>query len=151
MILEAIVEIPKGSNYKYEISKETGELILDRVQDLKVPHNYGFIPGTLCGDGDPLDVFIISNNAIPPKTRVKVKVFGVFQCIDNGDEDDKLIGFLVGDEPVEFLANLVRKGSTVRIEDYLRNYKKGFEVIGYHSGDVASGVYEANRIKDEKA
>lgn len=136
-ILEAIIEIPKDSHYKYEVDKNTGELMLDRVVNLKIPYNYGFIPNTLCEDGDPLDVFVVSTRAIPPKTRVKVKVFGILLCRDNGDFDHKLIGFLDGEEPAMF-RSLVEKSTRVRIENYLTNYKSGFEILAFHDKEVAS-------------
>ncbi len=65
--VDAIVEIPYGSMYKYEVDKETGQLTIDRPLLSPLPYNYGYIPNTLHGDGDPLDVlekiqFILSLN-----------------------------------------------------------------------------------------
>src|SRR5437868_11382710 len=95
--VEAIVEIPKGSFYKYEIDKDDGNLVLDRPMNQSIPYNYGFIPETLCGDGDPLDVFIVSYHPIPPLTKVEVVIVGVLKCIDNGEEDDKIIAMIAGE------------------------------------------------------
>lgn len=62
----AFIEIEKGSKNKYELDKETGLIILDRVlyTATHYPMNYGFIPRTLCDDGDPLDVFVLCSQVI---------------------------------------------------------------------------------------
>lgn len=125
MKLEAIIEIPAETNYKYEI-KEDGELVLDRVISMAVPFNYGYIPNTMCNDGDPLDIFIISQDAIFPKTRAKVSVIGGFTCIDNGHQDDKLVGILIGEE--ECYTGYEVSDSKKFIRHYLENYKTGFVV-----------------------
>lgn len=131
-MIKAIVEIPKGSIYKYEI--KDNELILDRVINQPIPYNYGYIPNTMCGDGDPLDIFILSKDYIPPTTKVSVLLLGVFQCLDNGDIDDKLIGVLIGETSEDLLT--VRD----RIRNYLETYKEGFEVCFYSDSDVAEEI-----------
>jgi len=134
MIVEAIVEIPKGSYYKYEIDKKTGELVLDRVVNYPVPFNYGYVVDTLSEDGDPLDVFILSSDPIPPKTRVKVKLHSVFLCKDNGDLDHKLIGTIEGD------IHAVTTLDEVSIKYYLENYKRGFTVNSHEQLNKAVGT-----------
>lgn len=136
MILEAIVEIPKGSKLKYEHDKETGVLKIDRPISQAIPYNYGYIPSTLCDDKDPLDIFIIHEEAIQPLARVKVLVFGVLRCIDNGEQDDKLLATIVGDDTNATGSRL--------IVNYLETYKKGFvvqEIAGYGK---ALDVYNAS-------
>ncbi len=125
MKLEAIVEIPKASFYKFEQNKETGELVLDRVMSLPCPYNYGYITGLpLSGDGDPLDVFIISADAIPPLTKVKIKVWGMLLCEDQGVEDNKVIAVIENDlfRDYDYIHN---------IRFYLENYKTGFKIKEY--------------------
>lgn len=119
MIIEAVVEIPKYSTYKYEL--KNNELVLDRVVSIPYPYNYGFIPDTLEDDGDPADIYIISQDPIVPKTKVKVELIGVFKCLDNGIKDDKFIGILIGDKDSVLELD--------RIQNFLSKYKNGFQVI----------------------
>jgi hypothetical protein len=60
-VINAVIEIPRGSKVKYELDKDTGLLYVDRIlySSVVYPHNYGFIPKTLCEDGDPLDVLVL--------------------------------------------------------------------------------------------
>ncbi|NLX64186.1 MAG: inorganic diphosphatase [Clostridiaceae bacterium] len=89
----AVVEIQKGSKTKYELDKETGMLILDRILSTSThyPANYGFIPHTYGDDNDPLDVLILCSEPIVPMTLVRCYPIGVFTMIDNGRKDSKII------------------------------------------------------------
>lgn len=89
----AVIEIPKGSKKKYELDKETGIMILDRIlyTSTQYPANYGFIPKTLSEDGDPLDVLVLSSETIDPFTLVRCYPLGVVAMIDDGDYDEKII------------------------------------------------------------
>ncbi len=89
----AYIEIPKGSKNKYELDKETGLLILDRIlyTSTHYPANYGFIPHTLSDDGDPLDVLVICSETISPMTLVRCYPIGVISMIDDGLVDHKVI------------------------------------------------------------
>jgi inorganic pyrophosphatase len=89
----AVVEIQKGSKTKYELDKETGMLILDRILSTSThyPANYGFIPRTYGDDNDPLDVLILCSEPIVPMTLVRCYPIGVFSMIDNGRKDSKII------------------------------------------------------------
>lgn len=140
MIIEAIVEIPEGSPYKYEVDKNTNELVLDRVLPFNCPYNYGYIPHTLCGDGDPLDIFIISRFPIPSKTRVKIKLLKVYRCNDNGEQDDKLVGVLVGEEDMIYPGETDLELFLSGIEDYLTSYKEGFKLISRYGPKTAEKV-----------
>ena len=88
----AVVEIPKGSKNKYELDKETGLIILDRIlyTSTHYPAHYGFIPRTL-GDGDPLDVLLLCSEALEPLTLVRCYPIGMMKMIDNGRGDEKII------------------------------------------------------------
>ena len=88
-----IVEIEKGSKKKYELDKQTGLIILDRIlyTSTHYPANYGFIPRTLADDGDPLDVLIMCNEPIDPLVEVRCYPVGVITMIDNGRNDEKII------------------------------------------------------------
>ena len=89
----AVVEIPKGSNKKYELDKSTGMLILDRIlfTATHYPMNYGFIPRTYAGDGDPLDVLILCSESIQPLSLVRCFPIGVICLEDGGMSDEKII------------------------------------------------------------
>lgn len=95
----ACIEISKGSKNKYELDKETGALILDRVlfTSTHYPQNYGFIPRTYAGDNDPLDVLVISSEPIAPLALVQCYPIGVFVMIDNGEIDEKIIAICAHD------------------------------------------------------
>ncbi len=89
----AVIEISKGSKKKYELDKETGMIILDRVLHTSThyPANYGFIPCTYGDDGDPLDVLVLCSEELDPMTLVQCYPVGVIRMMDNGRGDEKII------------------------------------------------------------
>lgn len=88
-----VIEISKGSKKKYELDKETGFIILDRIlyTSTHYPANYGFIPRTYGDDGDPLDVLLLCAEPIEPLTLVRAYPIGMISMIDNGRNDEKII------------------------------------------------------------
>ena len=94
-----VVEISKGSKKKYELDKETGYIILDRIlyTSTHYPANYGFIPRTLGDDNDPLDVLLICAEALEPLTLVRAYPIGVITMMDNGRSDEKIIAIPYND------------------------------------------------------
>ena len=94
-----VIEITKGSKKKYELDKETGYLILDRIlyTSTHYPANYGFIPRTYGDDNDPLDVLVICSEQIEPMTLVRAYPIGVITMIDNGRNDEKIIAIPFND------------------------------------------------------
>ena len=95
----AVVEIPKGSKNKYELDKETGLIILDRVlyTSTHYPANYGFIPLTFADDLDPLDVVVLCSEPLDPLTLVRCYPVGVIKMLDNGRSDEKIIAIPFSD------------------------------------------------------
>ncbi|MBE6757131.1 MAG: inorganic diphosphatase [Ruminococcaceae bacterium] len=89
----AVIEIEKGSKCKYELDKETGILMLDRIlyTSTHYPANYGFIPRTYADDLDPLDVLVLCSEPLHPMTSVRCYPIGVITMIDNGRYDEKII------------------------------------------------------------
>ncbi len=87
------IEIPKGCKNKYEVDKETGMLILDRIlyTSTHYPANYGFIPRTYADDGDPLDVLVLCSEEIAPLSLVRCYPIGHIAMIDDGAEDIKVL------------------------------------------------------------
>ena len=95
----ACIEISKGSKKKYELDKETGMIILDRVlfTSTHYPANYGFIPRTLAEDGDPLDVLVLFQEDIEPLSLVTCTPIGVIKMRDSDENDEKIIAIAQGD------------------------------------------------------
>jgi len=89
----AFIEIEKGCQNKYELDKETGLIILDRVLSTSThyPMNYGFIPRTYCDDHDPLDVCVLCSQAIEKASLVRCKPIGVLRMTDQGMLDEKIV------------------------------------------------------------
>ncbi len=92
-VVNAIIEIPKDCQIKYEIDKDSGLLKLDRFlySAVHYPGDYGFIPRTLWDDGDPLDIIILTQRPVYPMTLVKARVIGVLRMLDGDERDDKII------------------------------------------------------------
>ena len=95
----AVIEIEKGSKKKYELDKETGMIILDRIlyTSTHYPSNYGFIPRTYADDYDPLDVLVLCSEAIEPLTLVKCYPIGVITMMDGNRCDEKIIAIPMND------------------------------------------------------
>lgn len=102
------IEIEKGSKTKYELDKETGHLILDRIlyTSTHYPANYGFIPRTWADDGDPLDVLVLSSEKICPLALVRCYPIGVFTMLDQGKNDEKIIAIPFGDPTYNSYKNI---------------------------------------------
>ena len=95
----AVVEIPKGGKKKYELDKETGLIMLDRIlyTSTHYPANYGFIPRTYADDLDPLDVLVLCSQQLKPMTSVRCYPVGVISMMDNGRGDEKIIAIPFND------------------------------------------------------
>jgi inorganic pyrophosphatase len=92
--VNVIVEVPIGGEpIKYEMDKEAGTLVVDRFlyTAMRYPGNYGFIPHTLSGDGDPVDVLIANSRAIAPGAVISVRPVGVLLMEDNEGADEKIV------------------------------------------------------------
>ena len=95
----AVIEIEKGSKKKYELDKETGHIILDRIlyTSTHYPANYGLIPRTYADDGDPLDVLVLSSECLAPLSLVRCYPIGVITMRDQGKMDEKIIAIPFND------------------------------------------------------
>jgi inorganic pyrophosphatase len=96
---QAVIEIPLGSNVKYELDKPSGLLKVDRIIHSAVfyPANYGFIPQTYAEDNDPLDVLVLCQEPVQPLALIKARAIGLMSMIDSGASDDKIIAVATGD------------------------------------------------------
>lgn len=99
MLVDMVVEIPKGSRNKYEMDKESGHIFLDRMlfTATRYPADYGFIPETYADDDDPLDALALVSEATFPGCYITIKPVGLFVMQDQGREDLKILGVPVGD------------------------------------------------------
>ena len=95
----AVIEIPQGSRNKYELDKDTGLIMLDRIlyTSTHYPANYGFIPRSFGDDGDPLDVLVLCSESLEPLTLVRCYPIGYISMLDGGRNDEKIIAIPFGD------------------------------------------------------
>ena len=135
----SVIEISKGSKKKYELDKETGYIILDRVlyTSTHYPMNYGFIPRTLGDDGDPLDVLVMCSEPLEPLTLVRCYPIGVMKMTDGGAGDEKIIAIPWADPTYEAYKDLEGKKTAVNefdgalgavqvIEECIDRYKEKY-------------------------
>ncbi|MDE6473364.1 MAG: inorganic diphosphatase [Ureaplasma sp.] len=161
MKLNAIIEIPKKSDVKYEFNRETKQIEVDRVLygSMSYPQNYGFLKEALDYDGDELDMLIIANHSFLPGVVVPVRLLGAMEMIDSGETDTKLIGVIDCDPRFEEYKTLenVPKHLLKEIEDFFANYKnlqnKKVEVLGFKDYNWAVKEYNEcvklmNKYKD---
>lgn len=127
-LVNGIIEIPKGSRAKYELHKETGMLMLDRVlySSVYYPANYGFIPQTYCDDKDPLDILVLCSVDVFPMSIIEAKVVGVMHMVDNGEQDDKIIAVAKNDMSVNYINDLneLPPHAMTEIVRFFKDYKK---------------------------
>lgn len=91
--VNAFIEIPLGSDIKYELDKESGAIIADRFMftAFRFPFNYGFIPNTLGEDGDPLDILVLGDRSLYPGTVISCIVIGMLEMEDEAGIDTKIV------------------------------------------------------------
>lgn len=123
----AIIEISKGSKKKYELDKETGLIILDRIlyTSTHYPANYGFLPKTFAEDGDPLDVLVLCSEDLEPMSMVRCYPVGVIRMIDQNDVDDKVIAIPFNDPTWNFYQHIEELPPHIgeEIEHFFQVYK----------------------------
>lgn len=133
-VIYAVVEVPKGSRNKYEYSQSAGVIKLDRVlySPLHYPGDYGFIPQSFYGDGDPLDVLVMMEEPTFPGCVIEARPVGMLRLEDRGEHDDKILAVPATDplyEEYENLDDLPRHFPTA-VEHFFITYKhlEGVEV-----------------------
>lgn len=149
-MVNAIIEIPVGTKNKYEVDKEHGRVKLDRVlySAMTYPAEYGYIEDTLAGDGDPLDILVISSEPSFPGCVVPARVIGYLEIYDNGKEDIKIISVVDVDPRYSEIGKLEDLSSFTlqEIKNFFENYKvlQRVEVIvkDYHGKEEALKVIE---------
>jgi len=110
--INVIVEIPQnGEPVKYEVDKESGAIFVDRFlgTPMRYPCNYGYIPRTLSGDGDPSDVVVVTPLPLIPGSVIRCRPVGVLQMEDDGGEDAKILAV-----PIDKLTRRYREVNSYR-------------------------------------
>ena len=124
----ACIEIEQGSKNKYELDKETGLIMLDRVlyTSTHYPMNYGFIPRTYSEDNDPLDVFVLCSQPIMQNCLVRCYPIGVVKMIDREENDEKIIAIPFGDPQWHHIQDLTELPTHIMTElkHFLEVYKQ---------------------------
>lgn len=143
-----MIEIPKGSNIKYEIDKETGALFVDRklFTAMFYPCNYGFVPQTKEKDGDPVDVLVLGNDAVIPTSVIRATPVGVLLTADEEGEDAKIVAVPVAKIDPTFAnvkdVNDMSQELQDQIKHFFEHYKelekgKYVKVTGWANKDLA--------------
>jgi inorganic pyrophosphatase len=160
-----IIEIPKGSNNKYEIDKATGLIALDRANfnASGYPFDYGFVPQTLWDDGDALDVVLLTTYPLTVGILATVRPVGLMDMEDGGQPDQKIIAVPVHDKRWEDVQNLddLNQHTLREIQHFFETYKalkdgdpeKNRVVIKGFLGkeDALKAVERAARMYQEKS
>ncbi len=149
-VMNVIIEIPKFSKNKYEIDKETGIIALDRVmhsaQDY--PFDYGFVPQTLCGDGDALDVVLVTTYPLMPGILVKARPVAIMDMVDGGEEDNKVVAVPVDDPRMSDIKDIAdlnshfQKEMTHFFETYKKIQNKEVKIGAWHGADTAKTAFD---------
>lgn len=161
-----VIEISMHSEpIKYEVDKESGAIFVDRFMStaMHYPCNYGYIPYTIAGDGDPVDVLVLTQFALPPGVVVRCRPVGMLKMTDEAGEDAKLLAV-----PVDKLTPMYRSVTSPRdlpqivldqISHFFQHYKdlepgKFVKVVGWVDAEdakkeILAGVaaYEAAQDK----
>ncbi len=156
--VDVFVEIPRGSRAKYELDQKTGHIRLDRVLHSSVhyPADYGFVMGTLGGDGDPLDALVIVEEPTFPGCVMAARPIGTLFMRDAKGEDEKILAVPVGDPRFDEIRTLDDLAPHWRkeIDPFFSTYKvleaDDTEVRGWHDETVAWKVIDAARERKAK-
>ncbi|QDH15316.1 inorganic diphosphatase [Oecophyllibacter saccharovorans] len=91
--VNVVIEIPQGSQVKYEVDKDSGALFVDRFlfTPMAYPAAYGFIPNTLAADGDPVDALVLTPDAVVPGCVIRARPIGMLKMEDESGQDEKII------------------------------------------------------------
>lgn len=126
--IEVIIEIPKGTRNKYEYDHERHVIFLDRrlFSATVYPADYGFVPGTLAEDGDPLDVLVLTDEPTFPGCHILARPIGVFQMTDEHGPDAKVIAVPAGDPRMSAIEDLAQlpEAMTAEIAHFFEVYKE---------------------------
>ena len=162
-VVNVIIEIRKGNVNKYELDKKTGRIFLDRVNgtaSLGYPSDYGYVPDTLCEDGDPLDAMLIIDESVPQGVVVPARVIGVLRMVDDGEGDEKLVCVANDDVTKTHIKHVDDLGDNFKpmVEHFYKQYKAWkknwqgtpVEFNGWGGSDDAKKIIEDSIKRAEK-
>jgi inorganic pyrophosphatase len=151
--INVVIEIPKGSSIKYEIDPKSGEISVDRIlfPAIFYPCNYGFIPQTKeeggdDGGADPIDVFILGNSSLLPKSVISCRPIGVLLTEDQGGIDPKVIAVPLTKIDPTFSAildvNDIQANVRTQLKHFIEHHKdleegKYVKLLGWEGKDAA--------------
>lgn len=127
--VNALIEIPNGSSIKYEVDKETGAVVVDRIlySAMYYPANYGFVPNTLADDGDPADILVLGELPLQAGSVIKCRLIGVLVMEDEAGMDEKLVAVPVSkiDPTYDGVNSLddLPKSQLAKIKNFFETYK----------------------------
>ncbi|BCD67981.1 inorganic diphosphatase [Nitratiruptor sp. YY09-18] len=158
--VHALIEIPYGSNIKYEVDKESGAIFVDRVMysAMYYPANYGFVPNTLAADGDPADIMVLNEYPLIPGSVIKCRLIGVLVMEDESGMDEKLLAVPVSkvDPTYDNIQSIedLPKHTLDKIKNFFETYKilepnKWVKVKEYKGKEEAQKILE-EAIKNYK-
>lgn len=155
MIIEVMIEIPKGSRNKYEYDKERKCIVFDRMlfSSVHYPSDYGFIPETLALDSDPLDVLVLLNEPTFPGCVIQARPIGLFLMEDEKGMDEKVLCIPISDPLWNHVYTLEQVPPHLldEIEHFFSIYKdleqKKVKVYGWRDKAYAAQVIEAARAR----
>ncbi|MCL2687440.1 MAG: inorganic diphosphatase [Methanobrevibacter sp.] len=144
-VINAVIEIPKGSRNKYEYDKDMEAFALDRVlySSVVYPADYGFIPQTIYDDGDPMDIMVLMEQPTFPGCIIASKPIGIMGMIDGGDKDYKILAVSVDDPRYKDINDISDIPSHLldEIEEFFDTYKnlegKKVEILSWENAEVA--------------
>jgi len=153
--ITVVIEIPGGSRNKYELDPETGHIFLDRMlfTATRYPADYGFIEGTLGGDGDALDALVFVGEPTFPGCHIRVRPIGLFRMTDEKGEDEKVLCVPLRDPMWSHVDDLdgIPQPLLDEIEHFFQVYKDleghKVETDGFERKDAALPVIEAARAR----
>lgn len=151
--LNAVIEIPYGSNIKYEIDKDSGAVVVDRVlySAMFYPANYGFIPSTLADDGDPADVLVLNEYPLQAGSVIPCRLIGVLVMEDESGMDEKLLAVPVTkiDPKYDGIKSIddLSKATLDKIKNFFETYKmlepnKWVKVKGFEDAKKAQDILD---------
>lgn len=158
--INAVIEIPYGSNIKYEIDKDSGAVVVDRVlySAMFYPANYGFVPNTLADDGDPADILVLNEYPLQAGSVIPCRLIGVLVMEDESGMDEKLLAVPVSkiDPRYENIKSIndLPNASLDKIKNFFETYKllepgKWVKVTGFKDAKTAQDILD-KAIKNYK-
>jgi inorganic pyrophosphatase len=164
LVVQALIEIPQGCQNKYEIDKKSGRIKLDRTlySAMLYPGEYGYIENTLAKDGDPIDILVFASFPTVPGCLMDVRIIGVLEMEDSGEEDVKLIGVSQNDPRYNHISCLeeLPPHYLIEVRSFFDTYKLlnkkevitgrylGVEDAYYYLNDARERYYEQMKINE---